>query len=339
MELDIWKEISLYLPYNHVAVTKSLLEIYDESWFKSKVLLQYPSCSQNNKWEYLYRKLLQSGNIMKYNIDDNTVESLLTEGIKIAGCDTFGRTDLILTFDGNLFVRDRGTGSTKLVDNNVKDIDESSYIKEYEWYFIDEGGSRLMMKSEQALIMIESTSDHIGVITETNFYHVNLEERYGDNGGYNGDFQINTFLSKNKYVKLVANDYFYLQNEDGTVDEYNQHDNIYKIFNIPLIKKIFSEVAELINGSKLYFNYDFEPDTPIFTNFAIENIDGKLQQTIDYYGQPLILIDNNVCQLKNNKSSLNESYDPNGEVSYSLQLIHRNVKNILGRCGRIHFII
>lgn len=48
LPLEIWKEISLLLPYNHLSLSTSLQEIYKEDWFKLKLNLKYPNVVGEN---------------------------------------------------------------------------------------------------------------------------------------------------------------------------------------------------------------------------------------------------------------------------------------------------
>jgi len=62
--MDIWKEISLYLPYNVLALSSEFIKIYDESWFKSKLLRKHTNVNTISTWKNLYKKSLKSGNII-----------------------------------------------------------------------------------------------------------------------------------------------------------------------------------------------------------------------------------------------------------------------------------
>jgi hypothetical protein len=117
MELpfEIWKEISLLLPYNFLAISKAVQTIYDESWFEKKVKTKYPNCKQHdNSWEFLYKRSLKSGKIFCYCGEFS--QDLYVKGIKMSNFNNCYYS--LLTFDGDLYTYDI-KDNLILMDSNI----------------------------------------------------------------------------------------------------------------------------------------------------------------------------------------------------------------------------
>jgi len=128
---DVLRLISLYLNPCKLSVCKELHDFYNDSWYFDKLTRIYPNLQSTN-YKNLYKKYLKQGDIyVNYELKS---EKLLSQGIKVASQEV---GELVLTFDGHLFIET--DGQKILIDNNVIDIDHNTYIKEYEWYFIDDG--------------------------------------------------------------------------------------------------------------------------------------------------------------------------------------------------------
>jgi hypothetical protein len=65
--IELWKEISLLLPYNHLALNKKFIFLYGENWCHDKLLLQYPNCKQYNDWIATYKRSLKVGKFILYD--------------------------------------------------------------------------------------------------------------------------------------------------------------------------------------------------------------------------------------------------------------------------------
>jgi hypothetical protein len=64
MNLDIWRLISLYLPFNHLNINKEIGVIYDQSWFKDKLVMKYGDTI--NKHFILYNSNFIEFDIISY---------------------------------------------------------------------------------------------------------------------------------------------------------------------------------------------------------------------------------------------------------------------------------
>ena len=168
---ELWKEISLYLPYNYLAVNKSLLQLYNENWCQNKVLSKYPNCKKhNNTWETLYKRSLKSGNIMLYHSDGNIINyNCPKECFKTTSKNVYRR--LILTFDGDLFSYEKDNNQFTLLDENVTDISGYIYIKNNELYDY-EFDKKLVIRSEEKFIaLVISDEEEYAAITNNKFYY------------------------------------------------------------------------------------------------------------------------------------------------------------------------
>lgn len=309
--LEVWREISLYLPLNVLALSKILMDIYDESWFKDKILIKHENCKQyDNMWESLYKRSLKSGLI---SILDRhfVLHSLNFEGVKIA--ELCVRGFIILTFDGDLYGYD-GTSEIRLIDCNVKDISDDTYIKNHEWYFIYENlATRLITWSKIPFLSVAYTDDFTAAITENTLYCCNMMFD-------TEEYELNTEHGLSN-VKIVYYDYFRIQQIDGSVLEYEPCTrNIEKLQF--LIKDIFPGCFKLSDDNLAVFNHDYDRDEDDAVPIIIPVANNKIQNAIDHYDESLLLIEGDI-------------YKYADEI---LTSICQNAKNIWGRCGR-HYLI
>lgn len=293
---------------------------------------------------YMERK---SGKFVAYDIRNELFYPLLIEGVKITNDEVFDKFNLVLTSDkklykfernGSLFLPNANDFNLELIDTDVTDIDDHTYIKGNEWYFVSNEGIKLIMKSKEPFIMVASGDDDIAAITEHNFYYVYVD-RDLNSAEFTGELGAICHISTDsKYVKMLNYDYYYMQHENGTVDKYDDN-KIHKL-SIPLVKEIFSGCVKLIDDTLLYVDYDFETQgEPILVTIPMKSHVTNLQQSVGHYGQPLLLLNDIVYQFETTTNSLNENYNPNKNPITSLKFIRRNVKNVFGTCGRIFFVV
>jgi len=324
MNLDVWRLISLYLPFNHLNINKEIGVIYDQSWFKNKLIMKYDHVNGYN-YELLYKRSLKSGQIFKYNEDKNKVNKLLSdEAIKISEIeadwilsvkedfDSF-KIYLVLTFDGNLYSFKKFKkyiSKLTLIDIDVIDIDNNTYIKKNEWYVYPERKTNKI--SDKRLIngnnflAVASEDNFICAITKDNFYCYRLCT--GNLRTYNWTDNIN----------LVFSGDFLILKSDGSLIKYDPRCDRVEIIDIGPVKDIYPGSVKLLDGSfkAILKNH---PDDISFHDVICENHTNSIFNC----GSPMLLANNNVYSTK----------DLNNITS-----IHENVKNICGTFD-IFFII
>ena len=337
LPLDIWKLISLYLDFNQLALSKELWKIYDDEWFKNKLCMEYPNCKQNNNsWKELYKRSLKSGNILKLRHYDGKYKSeeLLfssydnaIQGFKIAEIDYYFY--MILTFDGDLYSSflQGDMWINKLLDSNVSDITNNSYIKENKWYLLDYNHEiliTLILQTNDNFIAVTHTDEHICAITNNKLYC------YGDD-------ELKIIDNCNDNVKLTCGaEINMVLHTDGSVSRYNPHIDIFETCIIKDVKNIYQDVIKLKDDSIINIIIDCFHDERKFITEEICN-NNKLQGTIGYYGEPVLLINNNVCKYNTSNSEINPNYSIDPTLT-SLTLVRKNVKNIYGWLGTHYFI-
>jgi hypothetical protein len=326
--LEVWREISLFLPLNFLSISKSLIKIYDESWFQEKVLLQYPNCKKhdknsvlfslettevvsNNSWEYLYKRSLKSGII--YHIINNKVfdKLLVMKGMKI--CESLeGMINyrMILTFDGDLIYYNENTEETRLIDSNVKDITDGAYIKNNELYMLwYHRQPKLIVRSESPFLAIADNSDiFIGAITNDTFYYYSLHSENYSSYECEG------------CIDLVYSEAFLIQKIDGTIMRYEDDYDVLEKVLIPPIKYLYSGCAKLLDGTLLSMCYDFKDNPDISLILTTDIIDVKnnnLRGSVTHFDYQHLLIDKDLYKL-----NLKE-----GKI-IDIKLIEHDVKNI-----------
>lgn len=292
--LEIWRDISLHLPYNFLALSKELIKIYDESWFEKKVKMKYPNCRQND-WKFLYKRMEKSGYIFSINrsnhkiyyeqVPDINYNIVKIEGIALANISFFNR--MVLTFDGNLYYF--GGGRLKLLDDNVLDISDDSYIKKNEWYYITENiKCQLIFKDNDPFLSCLKGEYYLIAITKDKIYH------YADN----------VIVTKCKDIAemVYTNKIFIIRKTNGTVYKYDPI--TYKVEKLPIksVNKIFKGCVRLTNGTIARIEYENSHYRKELLLIPIITPNNNLRGAMYYNGKLLILIDNDVYKVKGNNS-------------------------------------
>jgi hypothetical protein len=325
MNLDIWRLISLYLPFNHLNINKEIGVLYDRSWFKDKLVMKYGDINGYD-YEWLYKRSLKSGQIYKYDEDKNKVKKLLSdEAIKISEIEAEWILSLeedfegikiymMLTFNGNLYSFrkfKKYISKLTLIDTNVIDIDNNTYIKKDEWYVYPERKTnkitdKRLVSDATGFLAVASTDNFICAITKDHFYCYGL-----------GTGNLRTYEWTDN-VNLVFSGDFLILKLDGSLIKYNPRPDSSTVVDIRPVKDIYPGCVKLSDGSykAILKNH---PDDISFHDININN----LTNSIFNCGSPMLLANNNVHSTKN----LND-----------ITLIHENVKNICGTFD-IFFII
>jgi hypothetical protein len=294
--LEIWKEISLSLPYNFLAISTKLIKIYDESWFEKKIKIKYPNCKQYNKWEFLYKRSLKSGEIYKYDSSTNLMYTMNVEGIKIS---SFGHyTPSILTFDGDLYIYDI-IGNCKLIDNNVLDFDKTTYIKNNEWY------RRIL---EEIYFITFSNETFISCLIHDGYSLAITSSKIYQYDNILGKLVIIDF---DNAVKIISTTLFVIiQKKDGSLYKYNTMNKKIKKIDIEPVSKLFTNCVKSMNGDIMIFNYN-NGKIGWIKNILTPNND--LRGVMSCFGILSILIGEKMYEVGEN---------------YELKIKHENVKNI-----------
>lgn len=351
--LDIIREISLYLPYNYLAISKELSDIYNDSWFRDKLLGEHPNCvKNNNSWSDLYKRSLKSGQVIKFTSKSHYGESscitIPIECIKISNITR--NLYIFLTFDNNLYSCYHSSIDewvTELIDSNVKDIDNNSYIKDKELYLVtDKGGlhdnnsfiieKSLIIKTDEKFIDVSYNGDYIFAITKNALY---CYFWYDPN-----ERELITIYCQNNF-RMVDCGGLMIQHENLSISTYNPYDNILSEFEMSNIKEIYPGVVKLIDDTLINIDYDDEDDDkdnyegPRLITTIIPSTNNKFQASIEHYGENILLIDGNVFKFNTTSSGINPDYGLSETITSTLTLIHENVKNISGYCGTHYYIV
>jgi len=340
MNFDILRLISLYLPFNFLNINKKLSNIYDESWFKDKLLFQYDNIINNNyTWEWLYRRSLKSGEIFLYNEDHCNIQKICNiNGIKI--CEITSnfvlsikedlekfKFNMVLTFTGDLysFYRDKEYVSDLiLIDTDVIDIDDNAYIKNNQLYVFPERTNKtitakiLAVTSDSNFIAVASKDNYITALTTTNFYCYNTDTIKQ---------KLKIYSSINN-IGLVFSGNFIIQNVDHSLTIYEHLYDKFKKFEMKeKAKKIYPGCVKLLNDDLMIIAKYHVNNFNEISYYNVKNNKNNFVNSIFNCGIPFLLIDNNVYSSKN----IIRNHDED------LLLIYENVKNIYGRF-EIYFI-
>lgn len=289
LPLEIWKEISLLLPYNHLSLSTSLSKIYSEDWFEKKVKSQYPNISNKN-YQTLYKRFLQSGQIYEY--DCKKLRAIDMEGVKALNCNFA----FVLTFDGKLYTHDK-----ILIDTDVTDANGLTYIKNTKWYRRS-NNNRIKSKliAEDKFISCAYHLRYHFAITSNKIYK------------YNNDDKELAIIPFDNQVKIINNNGLILiQTEDGSLYKYRTG-KISKL-NIGPIEKLFNGAAKLKNGLIVTFRYEYDRFNKDFVVKILTTPSNNLQGSMYYCNRQFLLIDNKVYKLNERRE---------------LKLIQENVKYI-----------
>jgi hypothetical protein len=316
--IDILREISLYLPYNFLALSKELNNIYDETWFKYK--LKYSVNKTKFSFKDLYTRSLKSGLICKYNKNCNNFDYHI-EGIKISiGNPNFR---MILTYDGDLWGLTKShRHASLLIDTNVVDINDKCYIKENEWYRVYQENNinknSLIIKIETNFIAICNYGNYLCAITKDKLYCFNI----------NSEKLTSIDCQNNKNISNISNsEYFMIQDTNGFVKMYYAFSDTLSDIIMDNVISIYPYSAKLLNNSLIYIkynnnilNHDIIYDNNILTTeIILDNCDGLIK-CVPMGNKFMLLINGNV-------------YD------YNNCLICENVKNIFSWSQGQYFVM
>ena len=326
MDLDIWRLISLYLPFNHLNINKEIAVIYDQFWFKNKLVMKYGDTINKHDWKLLYKRSLKSGQIYKYNDETKNIKKFNSnEAIKISEIksewilslredfDSF-KIYMVLTFVGNLYTFKKFKkyiSKFTLIDTNVIDIDDNTYIKKDQWYVYPERktnkiSDKLLVSDTTGFLAVASEDNFICAITKDHFYCYGL-----------GTGNLRTYDWTDN-INLVFSGDFLILKSDSSLIKYDPRSDSSNIIDISLVKSIYPGCIKLFNGCYKAILKEHPADIS-FHDISINN----LTNSVFNCGLPMLLADNNVYYIK----------DPN-----DITLIHENVKNICGTFD-IFFII
>lgn len=294
--IELWKEISLFLPHNHLSLNKEFISLYDENWCHDKLLLQYPNCKQYDNWITTYKRSLKVGEFILYNKSE--MIQYHNKQIKITRKNQ--HDDMFLTFDGDLYFSIRL--DCTLLSTNVTDICSYTYIKSNEWYDC-EFDEKLIVKSEENFISIAASGEEdFAAITDNIFY---FWCQY--------DNELIRIENKNN-IKMVCNGFYLIQDKDGIVKRFDYQSRSLIKVPLPKVRNLYQACVELMNGQLMKILNGFRDGNYYFyTNKFIINSNKKLRNAINIGTDTYLLLDNDLYL-----------YRPDSK----LQLIHENVKNL-----------
>ena len=177
LPIELYRYISYFLKPGWLSICKELHLLYDDNWYKTKLYMKSQvNLSTASTYKKLYRLYSQSGTICKLSLkhDDIEITNLPIEGIKCATANIF--TDMILTFDGKLYLNEYGK-IPYIIDTEVIDICNHAYIKKYELYTADSNNNfktfSISLISEDPLLSIAfiRSNGYIIAITTYNIYY------------------------------------------------------------------------------------------------------------------------------------------------------------------------
>ena len=300
MNLDIMREISYnLLPYK-LSLSIELNNIYDENWFKNKLLSKYPDCKKNkNLWKELYKKSLKSGYIYMY-VNDVGEKIINIEGIKVS---SMNNNLLILTFYGDLYVFNDENLQTELIDIDVNDIDGNSYIKGNKFYCINDNKNSIQLITEadtDFISVLKVGSYCYCAITKDKFYYLMQQMS-----------QELKIIDCPNASKLIYSSSIILQLENKEIKVFNSRKYIFDKLEIENIDEIYPGIAKMSDGTLISFLCHFVKNDLVsctkLINTNMKRLTGSFQSIYT-----IVLIDG--CIYKLEKSEL--------------KYITNNIKNI-----------
>lgn len=296
--MDIWREISLLLPYHHLAVNREFLKLYNDLWFQDKINRKHSSYKKNHDWKLLYKWSLQSGIFIHRR---SNIEHPI-EGIKIATKERY--CQLILTFDRTLYFYNIITKDLIMLDENVSDVCNNYYIKEQEWYECEFENKLVTKADEKFLMVVTSDLDDCAAITGNIFYYWCLYD--------------NELISiENKgIIKLIYNGFYIIQNADGIIKRFDYETRSLIPLPLPKVRDLYPACVQLMNGNIMVIYDKLVENRYLFQSRKID-IKGKVQEAIvlrdnRYETEGMLLLLDNDLYLFNKK----------------LKLIRKDVKNL-----------
>lgn len=283
--LDILREVSLYLPHYFLSLSRESLMMYNESWFKDKVLFIHPKCKTTKfSWKDLYKRSLKQGRIYEY-IEDEEHILFPIEGIKISDIDD--TYYMILTFDQDLWICTWDGTQRFLVDTNVTDIDYLCYIKENELY------SRIVNEIIKFESIFKAENNFIDIYYIHNQFAmcaITRDKLYCTSSALQHLKILDCVNNKNISVTSYHQSCI-IQDHDGLVKLYDWYDNTIKELSISNVIKIYPGCAQLSNGSLIELRSDYKHN--LTSKILLDNCDG-LEQFCYNKGDFIMLINGNV---------------------------------------------
>jgi hypothetical protein len=251
---------------------------------------------------------MKSGDVVPLENNELADEMVLPKNIlKIAKGYFPNQHLLILTFNGDLYYFDLGKAELKLIDYNVKDIAGYSYIKEFEFYIIEDDLNTILVKTSKIpFLTISNTGLGVATITESDFYLYYLINK--EMQRIKCENNINLISIKNKNL----NDTFLIQKSDDNVFYYYRN-RLHKS-DISLVKEIYPNVIKLLNNT-LNICYVHPGTDNKVSMKPIPTMDGKLTNSAIIRSGIYLVIDDKLYR--------HNEYD-----NQELKLIRENVKNI-----------
>ena len=338
---DVIKEISFYLPYNHLAISKHLINMYDECWFKNKLLRSHPNCKKNSySWENLYKRSFKSGKVIKKYADNKPDINILVECIKIA--EITENSYMILTFDNDLYscFYQNNLLITELIDSDITDINYNSYIKHNQWYLVTDEvmlddsyhlKRKLIVNADEKFIDVCYFDDYVFAITKNKLYRYTLYDP-------NDDGELDIIESINN-LHMVPSNGLMIQHEDNSISRYEPYENVFVQCEISNVKEIYPAVIKLFDNTLINIDSNFDDGNNKLILTVISSECHKLQASIEYYGESILLINGNVFKFNTTSSEINPDYGLSENIISTLTLIHKNVKNICGWCNTHYYIV
>lgn len=308
--LEIWIQISYHLELYALLICNKFISIYDESWFKHKLLSLYPDCNTNNdSWKNLYSKSLKSGNIYECKDDCILKKCFSMEGVKVSHIR--GNLYIVLTFDQKVWSNISNDGETweqKLIDVNVNDIDGNLYIKGNKLYYINFYRNDDILASESKLI-VEAETDFISLLHLNSCYAITRNKFYYTRN-YKRPFKIFdcTYASKLIYYSYEL---ILVQYEDDEIEVLNPWKSTFHKLNIPNIKNIYPSIAKTVNGDLIHYVCSWKGEKLISNSEIINSKMTNLTEAINSSSH-ILLIDGSIYKLN----------------KLELKYITANVKNI-----------
>ena len=185
LPIDCFRNISLYCKPYIFSVNKILHNLYDDIWFKDKLLLEHPDTNCTKPYKKLYKRYLKSGIISRWNIYD---EYKIVCETRIPSIKMSLITDslyMLLTFDGTLLSYDMNDHTSFLIATNVIDIDHNTYITGKYCYLIADNEqigteiyTKIIIEADDNLLSVAYNDYYIAACTKNKIYCVNCA--YGD---------------------------------------------------------------------------------------------------------------------------------------------------------------
>jgi len=227
-----------------------MLQIYREEWYKDYLNFNYSEVEITNNAKKLYYGSLRTGNIYKI-YQNKLVKKLPIKGINCNRCGLFDES-LVLTFDQKLYLCN--DGEYKLVDKNVIDIDNSSYITDNKCYFIDNITNikfELIIKSEGKFIKHRRLYQFLYVLKSDLLYIICLNKYLVNTINFNNAIDIG-IITKNICVLQSDGQLFFV--------DHILHNKILCTSNVKKINDVLVDQKYIISKYKDSFKTNELPN-------------------------------------------------------------------------------